>query len=94
MPRYYFQLIDQGKIYHDSEGVDCPDDEAARHEAGVALTEVARDVLAADGLMHEFEIIVRNEDGGTVWRTSLDFEAVPGDAHQSSRESGSRADLP
>jgi hypothetical protein len=45
MPRYYFQLTDQGQVFHDSEGTECRDDEAARHEAAVALTEVAREVL-------------------------------------------------
>jgi hypothetical protein len=83
MPRYYFQLIDQGQVYHDSEGTDCPDDEAARHEAAVTLSEVAKEVLVADGLLHEFEMIVFNDEGGTVWRTSLDFEAVAGSAHGS-----------
>jgi hypothetical protein len=80
MPRYYFQLVDQGRIYHDSEGVQCSDDEAARHEAAVALSEVAKEVLVANGLLHKFEIIVFNDDGGTVWRTSLDFEATAGGA--------------
>jgi hypothetical protein len=81
MPRYFFQLIDEGKVYHDSEGAECEDDEAARHEAAITLSQVARDVLAADGLFHEFEMIVFNDEGGTVWRTSLDFPADPGGAH-------------
>jgi hypothetical protein len=60
LPKYYFKLIDQGEVYHDSEGADLADDEAARHEAALTLTEVARDVLVKDGLMHEFEIIALN----------------------------------
>ena len=81
MPRYFFRLVDQGEVYHDSEGAELPDDEVARHEAALTLTEVARDVLAEDGLMHEFEIVVLNAKGETVWRTTLDFEAQPGEAH-------------
>ena len=82
MPRYHFQLIDQGRIYDDSDGLEFKDDEAARHEAAITLTEVAREVLAVDGLLHQFEIIVRNDEGGTVWRTTLDFEAQAGSAHR------------
>lgn len=80
MPRYFFQLIDQGELYYDTEGQELPDDEAARHEASLALTEVARDVLLKDGLFHEFEVIVKDHRGQTVWRTRLDFEAERGDA--------------
>jgi hypothetical protein len=61
MPRYYFQLIDQGRSYFDSEGQDLPNHEAARHEAALALSEVARDVLVKDGLLHEFEILVLDD---------------------------------
>lgn len=78
MPRYFFQLIDQGKVYYDTEGQELLNDEAARHEASVALTEVARDVLLKDGLFHQFEIVVRNDRDETVWRTKLEFEAEPG----------------
>jgi hypothetical protein len=81
MPRYFFKLIDEGRVFEDMEGVECPDDEAARHEAAVTLSEVARDVLAADGLLHEFEMVVTNDEGGTVWRTHLDFSAEAGGAH-------------
>ena len=81
MPKYYFKLIDQGEVYHDSEGADLPDDEAARHEAALTLTEVARDVLVKDGLAHDFKIVVLNHAGETVWKTSLDFEASPGEAY-------------
>lgn len=81
MPRYFFKLIDDGEVFFDSEGQFCEDDEVARHQAGVALTEIARDVLAVDGVTHEFEIVVSNELGETVWTTRLDFEAVPGAGH-------------
>ena len=82
MPRYFFKLIDQGEVFFDSEGQLCEDDEVARHQAGVALTEVAREVLAVDGLAHEFEIVVSNEQGDIVWTTRLGFEAVAGAGHQ------------
>jgi len=80
MPRYFFKLIDEGQVFDDTEGVECADDEAARHEAAVTLSEVARDVLATDGLFHGFEIVVLNDKGSTVWRTQLDFSAEPGSA--------------
>ncbi|WP_423066964.1 DUF6894 family protein [Devosia sp. CN2-171] len=82
MPKYFFKLIDQGEVFHDSEGQMLEDDEVARHEAGIALSEIAREVLAVDGLAHEFEIVVSNEKGEVVWTTKLDFEAVAGSAHQ------------
>lgn len=78
MPRYFFQLIDQGEVFRDTDGVELADDEAAMHEAARALTEVAHDVLVKDGLHHEFEIVVLDGRGETVWRTQLDFEATPG----------------
>lgn len=82
MPKYFFKLIDDGEVYHDSEGQMCEDDEVARHQAGVTLTDIARDVLAVDGLAHEFEIVVSNESGDIVWNTKLDFEAVAGTGHE------------
>jgi hypothetical protein len=84
MQRYFFKLIDQGEVYHDSEGQMCEDDEVARHQAGIALSEIAREVLAVDGLAHEFEIVVSNDQGDIVWTTKLDFEAVPGVGHGNS----------
>jgi hypothetical protein len=45
MPRYYFDLVDDGQLHVDTEGTDLDDTEAARIEATHALAEFARDAL-------------------------------------------------
>ncbi len=41
MPRFHFNLRADGKIYHDPEGVECPDIAAARRHA----SSVARELM-------------------------------------------------
>jgi hypothetical protein len=44
VPRYFFHLSDGGGFVEDEEGLDLPDDDAARAKA----TEAARSIMASD----------------------------------------------
>lgn len=52
MPRYYFDVLDDGRLSVDTEGTDLADPEAARLEATQALAEMARDVLPGARTKH------------------------------------------
>lgn len=78
MPRYFFRFIDEGQVSEDSEGVICSNDDAARREAAVTLSEVACDVLSTNGLLHAFEIEVLDNLGVMLWRIHLNYSAEAG----------------
>lgn len=47
--RYYFDILEGEFWARDDLGVDCPDDRRARHQAVLALTELASELLPSDG---------------------------------------------
>lgn len=66
--RYYFDIFDGEHWARDDYGVDCANDGRARHQAVLAITELARELLPADGPSRELSIRVRlrNEVAFTV----------------------------
>jgi hypothetical protein len=43
MPRYYFDYWDGQTVSRDKEGVECPDEQAARQAAAKVLLNLAKD---------------------------------------------------
>lgn len=71
--RYYFDVDDGVDLSRDEAGIDLPDDAAAKLQATIALTEIARDSLPSDGNERYLTIYVRTDEG-PVFDVSLDYE--------------------
>ncbi|OEO28040.1 hypothetical protein VW23_006490 [Devosia insulae DS-56] len=77
--RYYFDIFDGDHWARDDLGAECASDGRARHQAVLALTELARELLPSDGPSKELMIRVRirNEVAFTV---QLEFGTSSGPA--------------
>ena len=73
MPRYYFDIIDNGVISCDEFGVDLASFEEARDHAQSLLPDIARAEMP-DGDQHTFVCDVREEGRGLVYRGSLTYQ--------------------
>jgi len=70
MPRYYFDTQNGEQHFHDDEGSELPDVQAARDEAIAVLPEIAGGELP-DGDRREMVLTVRNEAGQVFFKTTL-----------------------
>jgi len=75
MPRYYFNSQD-GEPVSDTEGLDLPDDDAARREALALLGEILRYDGRAFWDTGRFNVVVIKENGRTVVSLSAHREAT------------------
>jgi hypothetical protein len=76
--RYFFDIFDGDHWSRDELGVDCADDISARHQAVLALTELARELLPPDGSSMELAIRVRlREQAAFTVRLSFDTASGP-----------------
>ena len=74
MPRFFFDIQDQGSSSVDDLGIECATRSDARIAAIDALPDVARDALP-DGDHHIITVTVRDEAHRTIFRASLTLEA-------------------
>ena len=70
MPRYYFDIDDGQRQFHDEDGSDLPNLRAARAEAVGILPHIAEDI-PLDGDNHDMTTSVRNETGDIVLTARL-----------------------
>ena len=63
MIRYYFDIVIDGEVAVDDEGLLLPDVAAARREASVSLTEIARNEFRSESSASRLAISVRTADG-------------------------------
>ena len=70
MPRFYFDVIDNGRITRDEEALELTDFQHARNQALAALADMAKDELP-DGDHREFVIEVRDGGPEPLLRASL-----------------------
>lgn len=70
MPRYFIDSDDNDVLHIDEDGLDLPDDEAARCHAQDALPDMAREHLP-DGNRRTFVVAVRNAEGEVIYRATL-----------------------
>ena len=71
--KYYFDIRDGVDLARDDIGVDLPNPSAARLQATIALTEMARDYLPSDGDRRRFTVHVRSAEGPQ-FDVTLDYE--------------------
>ena len=69
MPRYFFDIRDDGDVYPDEEGLDLADLRAAKVEAANTLAGIARDAGHSGG-DNDVAIEVRS-DGGLVFHAAF-----------------------
>ena len=70
--RFYFDMRDGEDFARDDIGVDLHSAKAARLQATIALTEMARDYLPTDGDHRNLGIKVRNAEG-VLFDVSLEY---------------------
>lgn len=81
MPLFFFETIDAGVSVADATGQVLSDRAEARKAAIMALPEMALDALP-DGNAHEFAVIARDEAGAIVYKATLTFQGVWGEADE------------
>jgi hypothetical protein len=77
MPRYFFDLYDDGHFTPDYTGIELESVEAAKEEAKRTLPDIAKGELP-NGDRRDFVIVVKDEVGRELLRVtlSLDVEAL------------------
>jgi hypothetical protein len=66
MPRYFFHVREGSDLDRDSEGLVCPDAEAARREAIDAVREIMNEKLLHGGALNHRSIEIADETGHVV----------------------------
>lgn len=77
--RYFFDIFDDDHWTRDDRGIECRDDRDARHQAVLALTEMARDQLPNNGPKLDLKVAVRLAEQHA-FTVRLDFDIEPGPA--------------
>ncbi|MGO4737061.1 hypothetical protein AB4099_11000 [Bosea sp. 2KB_26] len=72
MTRYFFDSTDGDFVENDEDGIELPSDGEARRSALDALPDMARAVMP-NGDHRLFTVTVRREDGGVVYRASMEL---------------------
>ena len=66
MPRYFFNLLENGTLYEDSEGDEWEDDAAARREALLNARSILKDRPISVNAWLRLSYEIRDSDGGLV----------------------------
>lgn len=77
--RYFFDIFDGDHWTRDDIGVECASDQRARHQAVLALTELASELLPYDGPAKELVIRVRLQEE-LAFSVRLNFDTSSGPA--------------
>ncbi|AZO45656.1 hypothetical protein EJ076_33575 [Mesorhizobium sp. M7D.F.Ca.US.005.01.1.1] len=75
MAIHYFDVDDNGSVFYDDQGTDCPDFDFVKNEAISALVDMVRETLP-DGDHHKISVKVRSEGGEVVLHVALNFDVV------------------
>ena len=62
MPRFYFDMVDDGVTTHDNDGVEMPSAKLARRAATAIVTVIAYD-RATKNLAPDFAVVIRDASG-------------------------------
>lgn len=76
MPRYFFDLHDDGAAQRDDEGVELPGLDAVRSQAMRALPAIAYEEIPDDGDRKSLVVVARSEDGTPVYTATLTFSGL------------------
>ena len=77
MPIYYFDSDDGTNRFYDDVGTELADDQAARDEATVAISEMAKDHIPGDGPQKKIQMRVRSALGEPLLHLSVSFAIHP-----------------
>jgi hypothetical protein len=70
VPRYYFDVREGPRFIADPDGLECPDLDAAEHEATETAASIARDVFPR-GRAHDVTVEVRDAHGHRVFTVTV-----------------------
>ena len=73
MARYYFDISLNEQLRPDEEGLDLPDDPAARHEAVLTLAQMAAEEIPRDGRL-VLAVGVADQHRRPLFRAQITFE--------------------
>lgn len=73
MAIYFFDVDDNGSLYPDDQGTDCPNFAHVKKEAISALVDMIKETLP-DGDHHRLAIKVRDNDGTLILQAALNFD--------------------
>jgi hypothetical protein len=73
MPRFFFDLTDNGVSFADSEGSDLATREAAEDEAAIAIMSIAKDAMP-DGNFRQLSLRAREDGGAQIFEVLVTFE--------------------
>lgn len=83
MQRFYFDISLNNDVKEDSEGVELPDDKAARREAVMTIASIAAEAIPQDGPLN-IAISVTDQREVQVFRARVTFDFD--DAEEDQRE--------
>jgi Domain of unknown function (DUF6894) len=70
MPRFYFDVVEDGVSLSDQEGVVVAELAEAERDAAQAVVEMAAD-FKLDGFRHDLQVLIRDQDHGLISSVSL-----------------------
>jgi hypothetical protein len=76
VPRYFFDIHDGPSFRRDDVGFECEGRAGVRLEAMCALPAIACDEIPKDGDRQAFTVLVRDENGATVYTATLTFAGL------------------
>ncbi|WP_082502839.1 hypothetical protein [Methylobacterium sp. Leaf100] len=76
MPRYHFDIHENGVVERDEVGVECTTLEAAVVQAKRVLPAIAADEVPRDGEHKIYTVVVTDEDGNAVYTAGLSFSGT------------------
>ncbi|MET0436398.1 MAG: hypothetical protein ABW043_02770 [Devosia sp.] len=74
MPRFFFDIDDNGEVFRDGEGEALPDLAAAEDRARKILVQLAEDEIPYDGPRRAIAITIRSDTGLELLRASILFK--------------------
>jgi len=89
MPRFFFDLLENGTLIEDEEGMLLPDLAVAKHEAAETAAEIGRDRLP-EGALPSVTVDVRDENGDSLLSVTVSL-TVTQPAQQSGDKGRSRS---
>lgn len=77
MQRYFFDFHDGNVLRRDPEGIECNGPEVVRHEAMLALPQIAKDAIPqASRDTQVFTVSVRDESNATVYTATMTYTGL------------------
>lgn len=73
MPRFFFDVREDGKVHRDEVGVECASPERATVEAKRLLPAIALDEVPRDGDHKSYSVVVNDAGGQPVYTAGLSF---------------------